>query len=284
MNPKFKTFQEASKAAREFARKVARGETRRKAKLLTVTQAKIDKSGDIGFLSVILHLQPAARFVGDVLSLTTCPWATAGCIKVCLQHAGRMRFGGSFFARLWRTWLLVDAPEVFGRMLIEEIKAGERRAVRKGLLFSARLNGTSDLSWESLTFGGRTVFEHLPGVQMYDYTKSADRAAGVKLPKYHLVYSHNEESDARKEAAILRAGGSVAMVMDIKAGEAYPETVKIGRRRFPAINGDLHDIRHRDEPGSVVVLKYKKAFCRSTGRAIQPPEGFVVSLNRKGAR
>lgn len=281
MNPSFKTFQEASTAAREFARKVAKGETP-KARLLTMRSAKVDKSGGAGFLSVILHLQPAARFAGDVLTLSTCPWATAGCVKVCLQFAGRMRFGGSFFARLWRTWLLVDAPEVFGRMLIEEIKRAQRRAVRKGLGFTARLNGTSDLSWESLTFGGRTVFEHLPGVSWYDYTKSADRAAGVKVPGYHLVYSHNEKSDPRQEAAILKAGGSVAMVFDLKGGADLPETVKIGRRRFPVIDGDVTDLRHLDPAGVVVGLKYKMAFCRSTGRAIPAPEGFVVSVDSKG--
>jgi hypothetical protein len=277
INPNYTTYEDASAAAREFAGRVARGEIQR-AQLLTARSAKVDKSGGAGFLSVILHLQPAARFAGHVLTLTTCPWATAGCIKVCLQHAGRMRFGGSFFARLWRTWLLVDHPEVFGRMLIKEIKKAQKRAARKGLGFTARLNGTSDLSWESLLFEGRTMFEHCPGVQFYDYTKGVDRAAGVKLPHYHLVYSHNEKSDPAKEAAILKEGGSVAMVFN----GTPPETVKIGRRRFPVVDGDVTDLRHLDPAGVIVGLKYKLAFCKKTRRALKPPAGFVVSVDSKG--
>jgi hypothetical protein len=278
--PSYTTYQAASEAAREFAGRVARGEIKG-ARLLTRRSAKVDKSGGAGFLSVILHLQPAAVFVGLVLTLRTCPWATAGCVKVCLQYAGRMRFGGSFFARMWRTWLLVDYPEIFGRMLIEEIRAAEKSASRKGLGFTARLNGTSDLSWESLQFAGRTVFEHLPTVQWYDYTKSADRAADVKVPQYHLVYSHNENSDPAVESKILRAGGSIAMVFDTKGGD-LPEVVKIGRRRFPVVDGDVTDLRHLDPKGVIVGLKYKKAFCRATGKAIQPPAGFVVGVDSEG--
>ena len=270
----FISYQDASAAARLHAGRVARGEV--SADLLTTRSAKMDKSGGAGFVSVVLHLQPAGVFDG----LKTCPWATAGCIQACLGNAGRMRFGGALFARLWRTWLLIDHRDRFFEMLLSEIRGAQKRAGKKKLGFTARLNGTSDLSWETMLYQGRSVFEHLPNVTFYDYTKSPDRPLEVQIPNYHLVYSHNEDSDPTRECEILDRGGSVAMVLDIKKESDLPEKILIGGKWYPVINGDVTDLRHLDPRGVVVGLKYKLAFNRKTGKAITPPKGFVVKIGR----
>lgn len=279
------THQEYSNLARDYAGQIARGEIKG-AKLLTMRSAKIDKSGGAGFLSVILHLEPATRFEGAAISFQSCLWATAGCIKACLRFGGRMRFRGGAFARLWRSWLLADYPEIFFAMLTKEIAAAERKARRRGLGFTVRLNGTSDLTWESMPIaaaGGRNIFEVFPEVQFYDYTKSPDRPLQVRIANYHIVYSHNEKSAAGREGEILAAGGSIAMVFDLK-GRSMPSRFKIGGRSYPVIDGDITDLRHLDPRGVIVGLKYKKAFSPRTRKAIEPPAGFVVKINRVASK
>lgn len=277
--PSTGTYQEYSDLARQYAGRVARGEIKG-ARLLTMRSAKIDKSGGAGFLSIILHLEPATRFEGEAFSFQSCKWATPGCIKACLRFGGRMRFRGGAFARLWRSWLLADHPEIFGRMLRKEIASGEKKARRKGLGFTVRLNGTSDLTWESIRFEGLTIFEWFPSTQFYDYSKSPDRPLEVRIANYHIVYSHNEKSDPKIEGRILRGGGSVAMVFDLRGGRSMPQRFKIGARWFPVIDGDVTDLRHLDPRGVIVGLKYKHAFNPRTRKAIEPPIGFVVKINR----
>jgi hypothetical protein len=280
--PKEGTYQEYNDLARDYAGQIARGEVKAP-KLLTMRSAKIDKSGGAGFLSVILHLEPATRFEGAAFSFHSCLWATAGCIKACLRYGGRMRFSGSMFARLWRSWLLADHPEIFWKMLAKEIRVSEKRARRLGLGFTVRLNGTSDLTWESILFQGRSIFEHFPGVQFYDYTKSPDRPIEVRIANYHLVYSHSEKSDPIREGEILARGGSIATVFDLRGGKDLPSHHEINGVRYPVINGDLTDLRHLDPRGVIVGLKYKLAFSKRTKKAIAPPAGFVVKINRVSA-
>jgi hypothetical protein len=270
------TFREYSDLARDYARRIVKEGL--KVSLLTKRSAKIDKSGGAGFISVILHLEPATRFEGLGLSFQSCQWATPGCIKACLRYGGRMRFSDSMFARLWRSWLLADHPEKFFALLVKEIAREKNRARKKGLGFTVRLNGTSDLEWEAMKYQGVTLFEIFPEVQWYDYTKSPDRPLAVKIPNYHLVYSHNERSDEAREVEILKAGGSVAMVFDLRKGKEMPKEFTIGAHTFPVIDGDITDLRHTDPKGVIVGLKYKLAFSKRTKKAIKPPAGFVVSV------
>jgi len=55
--------------------------------LLTVNQTKMNKSTAEGYLSAVLHLEPAYQ-IGD---LNTCPNAGI-CKGTCIAKTGRMRF------------------------------------------------------------------------------------------------------------------------------------------------------------------------------------------------
>ncbi len=135
-----------------------------------------------------------------------------------------------------------------------------------------RLNGTSDLAWERVTFQGKTFFDRFPGTQFYDYTKHAARAlafAADKLPRnYHLTFSMGGVSDERIPE-ILASGCNVTMVFNgyppKKMSGPMQVTDAHGRKKVivlpptEVIYGDEDDLRFLDPRGVIVGLKYKRA-------------------------
>jgi hypothetical protein len=223
-------------------------------KLLTIGNAKTVKGEARGYLTFILHLAPA-RLSG----YNVCPGASAGCIAGCLNTAGR---GGMFKrgentnaiqeARIRRTRFFFEDREAFMRALVSDVRKGIKQAERKGLIPVFRLNGTSDIRWESVEVDGfRNIMEAFPTIQWYDYTKLTNRR---HLPSnYHLTFS-------RSETNVIPDGMNVAVVF-----QSLPETFA-GR---PVINGDDTDLRFLDPTGVIVGLKAK-------GRAKKDTSGFVV--------
>lgn len=241
--------------------------------LLSDNQLKMAKSIDLGFYSVILHLEPAYTYKG----LKTCPWS-GQCAGYCLGNSGQMRFEVARNARIRRTQLLVDHPSEFHGALVLDLCKARRYADSLGLKLTVRLNGTSDLRWESMAISqeGKNIFQVFPEIQFIDYTKSVERALTVQIPNYNLTYSRNEKSKEGEIVEILDQGSKVAVVFDIAKGEPLPKTYKIERRRFRVIDGDISDLRHLDPHGVIVGLRYKKAFSKKTGKSVKVKAGFVI--------
>jgi hypothetical protein len=149
--------------------------------LLSVeADAKTDKGTASGYLTGILYLAPGQLAgVGNL-----CPHASAGCLAACLFTAGRAGiFEAVNAARVMRTRFLHDNRAGFIAMLKGEISALIRKAKRRNLRPVVRLNGTSDLPWETLA---PELFAEFPRLRFYDYTKSSRRAlafAAGKLPR-----------------------------------------------------------------------------------------------------
>jgi len=214
---------------------------------LLTTNQKVEKGEKEGWLTAIMHLAPA-----KASGFQVCSSATAGCEAACLNTAGR---GGIFAfgetdntiqkARRRRTaWYFARRNEFLLR-LDTEIGLHVLRAERKGLRPAVRLNGTSDLRWESIRFKGETLFERWPNVVFYDYTKHLRDVSDI--PNYSLTFSLAENNDAKAELALLN-GMNVAAVF-----HSVPETF-MGR---PVFDGDLSDLRFLDPVGVIVGLKAK---------------------------
>ncbi len=235
-------------------------------KLLTTANPKTEKGRAYGYSTAVLHLAP------HMLSgYNTCPRATAGCIAGCLNTAGR---GGIFKrgettnaiqrARIARTRFLFEDPEAFRAMLEAEILGHIARAHREGLKAAIRLNGTSDIAWESpgACPGGIDVASLMDdararGARFFDYTKYPARA---ERQPYPLTYSRSEKTADDRIRALARRGVNTAVVFD-----RVPDTY-LG---LPVINGDAHDLRFLDPSGVIIGLKAK-------GRARKDASGFVV--------
>lgn len=232
--------------------------------LLGIGNTKTLKGQKNGYLTGILHLAPHT-----ISGYNVCPMASKGCSAACLYTAGRGRFTKTQISRIRKTREFFESRHAFMVKLIKDIRAIERKANRMGLLPAIRLNGTSDIRWEtvpvhtSITSRGVTTIYHannimeaFPHIQFYDYTKIPNRR---HIPaNYHLTFSLSEDNDTYAKKAIDN-GMNVAAVF---------KNLPITFFNLPVINGDDTDLRFTDPKGCVVGLSAK-------GDAKKDTSGFV---------
>lgn len=225
--------------------------------------AKTVKGEKRGFLTGIMYLAPS----NESAVINTCPHASKGCRMACLFTAGRGGFNSVRQARIAKTIRFARDRENFMTELARDIEKLARTARKRRMTPCVRLNGTSDIAWESQpAMGKANLMEAFPAIQFYDYTAVPSRAEAWgqgKLPaNYHVTFSRKENNQPAVEK-VLQAGGNVSVVF---AGE-LPETWQ-GK---PVINGDESDLRFTDPKGVIVGLKAK-------GKGRKDQSGFVVQL------
>lgn len=231
-------------------------------KLLTESNQKIKKGEKLGFYTVGLHLAPATLASHGI---NTCYWSSHGCREACLNTSGHGAFSTVQESRIRKTHFFWFSRQAFLTQLVKEIQAAKKKAYKLGLTLAVRLNLTSDVMWESIEDEfGKTIFDHFPGVQFYDYTKGRVRMENFlegKFPRnYSLTFSRSESND-RDVDKISQAGGNVAIVFRGALPRKY--------NGLPVVNGDESDARFMDARGVVVGLVQK-------GRAKKDTSGFVV--------
>lgn len=254
-------------------------------RLLTPGNPKTEKGKGVGYWTFILHLAPASLSGWNV-----CPMATKGCKAACLNTAGRGGIMGGHgiltaedvangirntiqHARIRRTQLFFNDRQGFMGLLVSEIQRACTLAARKGYKVAFRLNGTSDIRWE--TIGCRralnesvdcaypNIFAAFPAVQFYDYTKIANRK---NIPaNYSLTFSLADGNDAQANAALM-SGMNVAAVFRDKA--TVQNAIAAGYAGWPVANGDDTDLRFLDPPRHIIALYAK-------GNAKRDVSGFV---------
>ena len=224
-------------------------------KLLNIdNNAKTVKGQKKGYKTAILYLAPSTQSGFNV-----CPQASEGCKKACLYTAGHGAFNNVQQGRINKTRWFIQERDTFMEQLTKEITNHIKNATRKGFIPCIRLNGTSDISWETMG-----IFEQFPQVQFYDYTKIYKRALkfvnGQYPSNYHLTYSLNE--DNYKEAFdILLRGGNISAVFR----KDLPQTYK----GYKVINADETDLRFTDDNNVICGLVAK-------GQAKKDYSGFVL--------
>jgi hypothetical protein len=223
------------------------------------TNAKTKKGQAKGYLTGILYLAPSTE--SGVIN--TCGYASAGCRAACLFTAGRGAFQNVRKARVDKTLLFHSAKADFMDQLVKDIQGLKKKAERLGMKPCVRLNGTSDISWESVPAGkASNIFELFPDVPFYDYTKNIKKVIKLKekpLPNYSLTFSRSESNKAHAELA-LSLGVNVATVF-----KNVPESFS----GHSVIDGDQSDLRFLDPKGVIVGLKAK-------GKAKKDTSGFVL--------
>ena len=226
-------------------------------KLLTLGNTKTVKGEVMGYQTYIMHLAPST-----LSGYNTCPMASTGCAAACLNTAGRGRFTTTQEARIRKTKWFFEDRETFMAQLVKDITAAIRKAGREGFVPVFRLNGTSDIRWETVPVGGfRNIMEMFPTVMFYDYTKLQNRR---DLPfNYHLTFSRSEENYAAVDM-MMAAGYNVAIVFN-ELPAVY--------NGYTVIDGTETDLRFLDEKGVVVGLLAK-------GKAKKDVSGFTVQIMR----
>ena len=270
-------------------------------KLLTVSgNPKVMKGDKVSkYLTAIMHLSP--------INTKICPYQDiAGCKEACLNTAGR---GGIIKkgettnviqeARKRKTNLYLEDRNTFMSYLITDIQKFVRYCEKKDKLPCIRLNGTSDIQWETIPtenthysisqmyllqehaeyFEGyghtewkpckelvdlgwreaKNIFELFPDVQFYDYTKIPTRKVS-DIENYHLTWSYSE-ANMKYANWFDKIAYNIAVVFN----GALPIHFK-GRE---VVNGDETDLRFLDKGNVIVGLKAK-------GKAKKDTSGFVI--------
>ena len=260
-------------------------------KLLNIDQnAKTVKGQKVGFMTAVMYLAPF-----KMAGINVCPMAEiAGCWKGCLNTAGRggISKGSKRFrtpvglvpdnaiqrCRIKRTKMWADERDTFWIQLHKEITAFVKKAERKGLTPTVRLNGTSDIQWERFTPyypGGfaHTIFEMFPDVQFYDYTKIYKRFEHELPENYHLSLSYSEANQKYADRCWethREHGASLVMVYRTKDDIANARTW-FEECRVRIVDGDANDLRFLDPAKCIVTLKAK-------GKARRDDSGFVLDF------
>jgi len=221
--------------------------------------AKTIKGNDSGYLTAIMYMTPY-----KTLGHNLCPMAeTAGCLKGCLNTAGRGSMNSVQKGRARKAqWFITDRAG-FMAQLVKDLIRFQNYCERRDLKPAIRLNGTTDIRWELIKVNGQTIFELFPSITFYDYTKIANRR---NLPNnYHLTFSYSATNATYlKQVDIAKANGlNIAVVFRNK--ENIPSEF-IG---LPTIDGDKTDLRFLDPKQSIVALYAK-------GKARKDNSGFVV--------
>lgn len=233
-------------------------------RIFSLDNPKAIKAQKYGWLNAIHYMAPhGLANVGNL-----CPHASPGCIALCLgQHSGAAIYYPSVLrSRIAKAKRFMRDRKKYIADIKKAILSARKKADKAGLQLCVRLNGSTDIAWESLrTADGFTIPQIAFDVQFTDYTKNLKRAlahARGEMPdNVHLTFSRSETNEADC-LQVLQAGGNVAVVF----ANGLPETY-LG---FPVINGDDHDLRHLDPRGVVVGLSPKGPAAR------RDKSGFVV--------
>lgn len=272
-------------------------------RLFSTDSAKAAKASGFGYLNAIHYVAPFT--LGGVGNL--CPNASAACVNLCLGHySGQAAMVNDLekgtnptreSRKLKAQLFMRDRANYMNRLARDIIKL-DAQAARESLKLCVRLNGSTDIVWERISFeidaktskalaayygliegcaidatyyAGRkfTLPALFPEIQFVEYTKNPKRLGNApKNLDLTLSYSGENAVDC---VAALQAGHNVAMVF---AG-GLPESFA----GFPVIDGDKHDLRHLDAKGGYIVGLSPKGI-----KAKRDTSGFVVRwLEQSGA-
>lgn len=202
-----------------------------------------------------------------------CGGRTKECTAACLNMSGHNRMDAKREkinqSRIKKTKLFFEEKEFTVRWIIQEIRNGIKKAALHGYKFSVRLNNTSDISPEDFYIVENNVKLNLlqlfPGITFYDYTKIPGRIELLtKYPNYDLTFSFNGENMDICEA-MLRRNVRIAIVFN----GVLPDTFM----GHPVINGDLYDMRYKDDRNVITGLHYKKVRTK-----LNPENKFVIQV------
>ena len=250
----------------------------------------------------ILHLSPS-----NTSGFNVCKFAH-NCKKICLHFSGNPAyFSAKFKARINRTLSFQKDNQRFIDLLILNICRNYFKNASKKI--GVRLNGTSDILWETkkafvstamsdfiyrkfsiyLNSGEyQNIFDvfiqNKIDIQFYDYTKHIVNRDIKKLTNdflYDLTFSFDGFSNLIniehcKKA--LNLGLNVAAAFNIKKTENLPKKIFVPefQRTLKIIDGDLSDERFNDEKGGHLVgLRFKQP--RGNRISLEDVKSFCIA-------
>jgi len=245
-----------------------------KALLSVGSDAKTIKGETYGFLTGILYLAPYTSTKWNTCSMAS----IAQCGKACLFTAGRGAMSTVAQGRINKTIWFFEERSSFMVQLAINIRQLVAKATKQGKKPLVRLNGTSDIRWESVAFIDAdgteyvNIFAAFPDVQFYDYTKIANRK---DIPSnYDLTFSYSGVKAYQPFVDKAMAQGMRIAVV-FRNRQDMPSAFN----GMAVVDGDNSDIRHLDDQGVVVGLYAKgKAKLDDTGFVVETRKVFPIAV------
>jgi hypothetical protein len=235
--------------------------------MLSINQdAKTSKGTKKGYLTAILYLIPHKLSGKNV-----CAFASPGCIKTCLNIAGRGKFNTIQKARLNKTLFFLNHKKAFMLNLVNRINNFVKLANKKGLIPVVRLNGTSDIPFENIKIkDNKNIMELFPSIQFYDYSKYPLNKRKL-ASNYDLTFSLAENNWDNAKHYLNTKTGRVSAVFSHSIPSKY--------KGYKVIDGDNTDLRFLEPKGCIIGLKFKGSVI---DRIKGINSGFVIYNNKKG--
>jgi hypothetical protein len=230
------------------------------------SSAKLSHNG-ADYWQAVQYLLPANQ--SGIVNV--CPWSTAGCRSLCLSTSGRLGFDAGQTAMHARVAFLAADSLQYLAQLLQEVARHARKATKKGATFVLRLNGTSDLLWDSVKGLQDLVRKTAaaagqPCMYFQDYSKRpAALAAAAKKEGWHVTLSATER---HKTAADFLPG--MAVVVDIDRRQPLPAMfANMSVIDGDNTHGDLRILDSQHDAAAVVLLRAKgKARKAAAGRSL----------------
>ena len=226
---------------------------------------KVEK-GSEKFNTFILYLQPADK----VATKSLCVFAdSAGCKDPCLIISGQLGMSVGQNAATKRTILFLMRPEWFNEQLLKEIDRAEAKASRDKIPALFRLNGTSDINFES-------ILKQRPASLFYDYTKVLSRVRKNKLTNYDLTFSGSMYSSQSRTALkkAVKRDYRIAMAVNTKGIKRDPLKMPTGFMPF-----DVDDLRHLNKAGLGLLKRKGSNISERIQENLKSNSFFVTSAN-----
>ena len=241
------------------------------AKLLSkgTTNAKTSKNSLETF---ILYMSPADQ---NSKGADLCPFRSKGCTAACLYTAGRGKFNNVQRARMNKSEYFIRDKKTFLSQLALELKAINKRQLKKGTKAAIRLNGTTDVDFLYL-LKNRVGLDalQLEGLVFYDYTKDPHRVKRYAGTNYTLTFSRAEDNEPQA-LEVLKNSGIVSAVFAEKLPQFY--------KGFEVFDGDKADDIMIKASKAVKVLKRTRKGqglilgLKAKGDAKKDTSGFVIT-------
>ena len=241
------------------------------AKLLSkgTTNAKTSKNSLETF---ILYMSPADQ---NSKGADLCPFRSKGCTSACLYTAGRGKFNNVQRDRMNKSEYFIRDKKTFLSQLALELKAINKRQLKKGTTAAIRLNGTTDVDFLYL-LKNRVGLDalQLEGLVFYDYTKDPHRVKRYAGTNYTLTFSRAEDNEPQA-LEILKNSGIVSAVFAEKLPQFY--------KGFEVFDGDKADDIMIKASKAVKVLKRTRKGqglilgLKAKGDAKKDTSGFVIT-------
>ena len=227
--------------------------------LSTGSDAKTVKGEKYGVRTAVMYLAPS-----DISGYQVCPMAKiAKCEAPCLYKAGRGVFNKVQQARIAKTKRFFEDREQFMIDLFEDILSFVSKCIKDKVIPLVRLNGTSDIRWESIpVLGAPNIMSLFPDIQFYDYTKIGNRK---DVPSnYDLTFSYSGVVEFQPFV-------KKAVASNLRIATVFRKQSEIPKSfmGMTCVDGDDSDLRPYDAQGVVVALYAK-------GPAKKDTSGFVV--------